>query len=80
MVKELKQECECGHAKEVHAPISLQGIYNDNKDEYDGECCVQYRGRDGYIKCCSCMQFKPKPKTGYPGVRIFRNTGSQSDY
>ena len=49
MVKESKQKCECGHAKDVHM---------DEKD--NAECCVQYRGKDGYIKCCSCTCFKPK--------------------
>ena len=51
MAKELKQKCECGHAKEVHAPKS--GV-----EGYDGECCVQYYGKkDGKLKVCECMKF-----------------------
>ncbi len=42
--------CECGHAEDVHLP----------KSEPTTECCVQYRGKDGLIKCCKCTCFKPK--------------------
>ena len=52
-MKELKKKCKCGHGKESHAPLYCQGIFNNNKDDYDGECCVQYR-KDGKIKCCPC--------------------------
>ena len=50
MVKESKQKCECGHGKDVHLPES----------EPTTECCIQYRGTEGSIKCCSCTCFKPE--------------------
>lgn len=50
MVKELKQKCKCGHAKEVH------GGHN-GRDDYDGPCCVQYPGEDGFLKSCGCSAF-----------------------
>lgn len=60
-MKELKKKCKCGHRKEVHAPLSLQGIIIEGSDEYDGECCVQYR-KDGKIKCCPCLKFEEAQK------------------
>lgn len=56
MINNLKQKCGCTHKKEDHAPLSLQGIYNGNKDEFDGECCVIYR-KDENLKCCPCTEF-----------------------
>ena len=58
----MKIKCKCGHARDVHAPLHLQGIYNNNNDECDGECCVIYRIREGPLKgdlkSCYCMKFE----------------------
>lgn len=51
MGKVLKQKCQCHHAKEVHAPTGKKG------EDYEGECCVIYRGPDGNLKSCYCTQF-----------------------
>ncbi len=45
-----KVKCKCGHGEDVHLPIG----------EPTTECCVQYRGKDGLIKCCPCMEFEEK--------------------
>lgn len=47
----VKQKCKCGHGRDVHAPNGKRG------GDFDGECCVQYRGKDGFIKCCKCYAY-----------------------
>lgn len=55
-----KIKCKCGHGRDVHAPLYLQEIYDGDrrKDACDGECCVQYPGKDGFLKACYCMRFE----------------------
>lgn len=48
----VKIKCKCGHGKDVHAPNGKRG------GDYDGECCVIYRGPDGLLKSCYCTKFE----------------------
>lgn len=44
-----KEKCKkCGHFKNVHLSVKEYGP--------GAGCCVQYRGPDGNIKCCPCME------------------------
>lgn len=54
----LKKRCRCGHKKEVHV---------GGKDNYSGECCVIYHGKEGWLnKSCPCWKFEDASKNDNP--------------
>lgn len=45
-------KCKCKYGQENHMTTSWK------KENWNGHCCVQYRGPDGFIKECPCLGFE----------------------